>query len=84
MPLSSSAALALVVVLNSAGGSVEQTAAILPESACLAAMRAVWAIPAETVAAPDVPAVDAYCTAPDKAPHLQAFQMASHMPAPND
>ena len=66
--MSSAAVLALVVVLNTATTSTESTVATLPESDCLAAMHAIWQIPAETVAIVDgdpVPAVDAYCVVVD-------------------
>ncbi len=59
--------LALVIVLNTAATSTESVPVLMPADACLTAMRAVWAIPADTVATdPDgwpVPAVDAYCVA---------------------
>ena len=61
------ATLALIVILNSAGGSIESAPSNMPAPDCLAAMRAIWAIPAETVAYDEfgaVPAVDAYCADP--------------------
>lgn len=61
------ATLALIVILNSVGGSIEQPAAFMPAADCLAAMRQIWAIPAETVAYDEfgaVPAVDAACVDP--------------------
>lgn len=71
------ATLALVIILNSAGGSIEQPAATLPAEQCLAAMRAIWAIPAETVAYDEfgaVPAVDAACVDPATLPQAELEQ----------
>ena len=65
--------LALVVVLNTAATSTEITVATLPEQDCLSAMRAIWSVPAKTVATdPEgwpVPAVDAYCALPGELAH---------------
>ena len=61
------ATLALIITLNAAAGYTEQTVATMPAADCLAAMRAIWAIPAETVAYDEfgpVPAVDAACVDP--------------------
>lgn len=62
--MSTQAILALVVVLNTTAGATETTVAQLPSDQCLAAMRELWQIPAETVAYDDgiaIPALDAYC-----------------------
>lgn len=62
-----SAVLALVVALNTAATTQEQVAAYMPADQCLATMRAIWAIPAETVSYDEfgaVPAVDAACVDP--------------------
>ena len=63
-----SAILALVVVLNTAATTQETVVATLSESECLAAMRDIWEIPAETVAfgleGRPIPALDAYCVNP--------------------
>ena len=73
--MSSSSILALVVVLNAASGATESTVAILPADQCLASMRALWSVPAETVATADgfpIPALDAYCVDPRSAPAMVA------------
>ena len=70
--MSTQAILALVVVLNTTSGAPETTVAQLPSDQCLAAMRELWQIPAETV---DVggfpmPALDAYCVDVAQAPAM--------------
>lgn len=61
------ATLALIITLSSVDGYIEQTVATLPADTCLAAMRQIWAIPAETVDYDEfgaVPALDAACVDP--------------------
>lgn len=74
--MTSTAVLALVVVLNSAGGSIEITAAVLPESDCLRQQEALWSIPADSVV-DDVPAVDAYCVDPSEAPGIRELRQVT-------
>lgn len=65
------ATIALIITLNAAAGFTETTVATMPAADCLAAMRAIWAIPAETVAYDEfgaVPAVDAACVDPATLP----------------
>lgn len=68
------AILALVVTLNATSGAqVQETAALLPAADCLAAMRSIWDVPADTVGKDhigNVPAMDAACTWPSDAPAI--------------
>lgn len=66
--MSTAAILALVVALNGAHTVTLETVATLPADQCLVSMRALWALPADTVAG--APTLDAYCEDPAKAPML--------------